>query len=151
MTRSRPDPAHIVCPHCAAVNRVPAARGPAAARCGACHQPLFDGHPAAVDAPTLEKHLQGNDIPVLVDIWAPWCGPCRAMAPAFERAAAMLEPEIRLLKLNADDAPDLTARLGVQGIPALILFDHGQVAGQIAGAMDAARIVAFARGHGPQS
>ena len=151
MTRSRPDPTHIVCPHCAAVNRVPAARGPAAARCGACHQPLFDGHPAAVDAPTLEKHLQGNDIPVLVDIWAPWCGPCRAMAPAFERAAAMLEPEIRLLKLNADDAPDLTARLGVQGIPALILFDHGQVAGQIAGAMDAARIVAFARGHAPQS
>ncbi len=151
MTRSRPDPTHIVCPHCAAVNRVPAARGPAAARCGACHQPLFDGHPAAVDAPTLEKHLQGNDIPVLVDIWAPWCGPCRAMAPAFERAAAMLEPEIRLLKLNADDAPELTARLGVQGIPALILFDHGQVAGQIAGAMDAARIVAFARGHAPQS
>ncbi len=145
----RPDPAHIVCPHCAATNRVPAARGPASARCGACHQPLFEGHPAAVDAAGFEKHIAGNDIPVLVDVWAPWCGPCRAMAPAFERAAGMLEPEMRLLKLNADEAPEITARLGVQGIPALFLFDHGRVAGQTAGAMDAARIVAFARGHAP--
>ena len=145
----RPDPAHIVCPHCAAINRVPAARGPATARCGSCHQALFEVHPAAVDAAGFEKHIAANDIPVLVDIWAPWCGPCRAMAPAFERAAGMLEPEMRLLKLNADEAPEITARLGVQGIPALFLFDHGRVAGQTAGAMDAARIVAFARGHAP--
>jgi thioredoxin 2 len=138
-------PTHIVCPHCRAVNRVPAERPAAVARCGGCHQPLFDGHPAEVDAAGFERHVAAGDLPVLVDVWAPWCAPCRAMAPQFERAAAALEPGVRLLKLNADGAPDLVGRLGVQGIPALLLLRGGQVVARTAGAMDANRIAAWTR------
>ncbi len=141
------DRPHIVCPHCGAVNRVPRERPAAAALCGGCRRKLFDGHPVAVDPAGFEKHMRANDIPVLVDVWAPWCGPCRAMAPQFERAAAALEPDIRLIKLNADEAPDISARLGVRGIPALFLMQGGQVLGQTAGAMDARAIVDFARSH----
>jgi len=108
---------------------------------------LFDGHPAEVDAATLDRHLRSDDIPVLLDVWAPWCGPCRAMTPAFARAAQELEPDFRLLKLNADTAPDVTARLGVQGIPALFLFDHGAITARTSGAMDTKTIVAWARRH----
>lgn len=138
---------HIVCPHCGTTNRVPRERPALAAQCGACHQRLFDGHPAEVGPDGFERHLRGNDIPVLVDIWAPWCGPCKMMAPQFERAAAELEPEIRLLKLNADEAPEISARLGVRGIPALFLLKGGQVLGQSAGAMDSRGIVSFVRRH----
>ena len=141
------DRPHIVCPHCGAVNRVSRDRPATGAQCGACHRKLFQGHPVAVDPAGFEKHVRANDIPVLVDIWAPWCSPCRTMAPQFERAAAELEPEIRLLKLNADEAPDISTRLGVRGIPALFLMQGGQVLGQSAGAMDASAIVAFARSH----
>jgi len=136
---------HIVCPHCATVNRVPAERPAAAARCGGCHQALFQAHPVEVDAAAFAQHVRGNDIPVLVDIWAPWCGPCRVMAPQFERAAAVLEPGVRLLKLNADSAPDTCARLGVRGIPAMYLFRNGSVLAQTAGAMNADAIVRWAR------
>lgn len=137
---------HIVCPHCAATNRVPLDRPAAAARCGSCHRPLFDGHPAAVDGAAFDRHRRNNTIPVLVDVWAPWCGPCRAMAPMFERAAAELEPEVRLLKLNSDEEPAIAAELGVRGIPALYLLHGGRVVAQTAGAMEAGRIVAFVRG-----
>ncbi|HQT79020.1 MAG TPA: thioredoxin TrxC [Rhodopila sp.] len=138
------DVAHVVCPHCSAVNRVPAPRL-AQARCGECHQALFAGHPAAVNEATFNKHVERNDVPVLVDIWAAWCGPCRSMAPQFEQAAAMLEPDVRLLKLDADAAQDTCARLGVRGIPAMFLFKNGRVAGQTAGAMNADAIVRWTR------
>ncbi len=136
---------HIVCPQCGTVNRVPAERPATAARCGGCHAALFAAHPVEVDEAALERHLRGNDIPVLVDIWAPWCGPCRAMAPQFERAAAVLEPGVRLLKLNADTASETCARLGVRGIPAMYLFRNGSVLAQTAGAMNADAIVRWAR------
>ncbi len=136
---------HIVCPHCAATNRVPVDRPARNANCGVCHRALFDGHPAAVDATTFEKHRRDNDIPVLLDVWAPWCGPCRAMAPMFERAARELEPDERLIKLNADEAPRITSELGVSGIPALFLLRDGRVVAQTAGAMDARRIIAWTR------
>jgi thioredoxin 2 len=135
-----PDPAHIVCPRCGAVNRSPLSRL-GEARCGACHAPLFDAHPAAVDEAALDRHVRRNDIPVLVDVWAEWCGPCRAMGPQFERAAATLEPQVRLLKLDADQAPTTCGRLGVRGIPAMFLFRDGQVIAQTAGAMSADAIV----------
>ncbi len=136
---------HIVCPHCQALNRVPADRPAGAARCGACRAALFTGTPAEVDAAGFARHADKNDIPVLVDVWAPWCGPCRTMAPHFARAAGLLEPGMRLLKLNADTAPELAGRLGVQGIPALLLIELGEVVARTAGAMEAARIAAWAR------
>jgi thioredoxin 2 len=135
----------IVCPACGTVNRVPPERPAAAARCGSCHHALFDAHPAVVDEAGFEGHLRSNDIPVLLDVWAPWCGPCHTMAPQFERAAASLEPGVRLLKLNADEAPNVSARLGVRGIPAMYLFRNGEVLAQTAGAMSADAIVRWVR------
>lgn len=139
---------HIVCPHCAATNRVAAARL-AEARCGACKGALFDGAPHEIDEAGFDRHAKASDVPVLVDIWAPWCGPCRSMAPQFARAAAALEPQVRLLKLNADEAPNVSARLGVRGIPALFLLHRGQVLAQTAGAMPAEQIIRWTRQHLP--
>jgi thioredoxin 2 len=139
------DTRHIVCPHCSAVNRIPTDRPSAQALCGGCHRHMFEGQPLEVDEANFERHLRSNDIPVLLDVWAPWCGPCRTMAPSFASAAKELEPGFRLLKLNADNAPSVTARLGVHGIPALFLFRNGKVVGQTAGALNASAIVAWAR------
>ena len=101
----------IVCGSCGRINRLPVERAAQDARCGACHQPIFTGHPIEVDEEAFGRHVGNSDIPVLVDVWAPWCGPCRAMAPMFERAAQQLEPKVRLLKLNSDNAPALSSRL----------------------------------------
>jgi thioredoxin 2 len=140
---------HVLCPRCGAANRLPEGRPAGVAKCGACHEKLFDGHPTAVDAAGFEKHLRVNDIPLLVDMWAPWCGPCRTMAPMFEKAAQMLEPDLRLLKLNVDEAQEIAARYGVRGIPALLLFQNGRVIAQQAGAQSAEAIIRWARGHVP--
>ena len=140
---------HVVCPSCGAVNRIPGTRQASQARCGSCHQPLFSGKPIAVDAAQFERHLARNDILVLADFWAPWCGPCVAMAPAYERAAAELEPEYRLLKVNADEQPTLAARYGIRSIPTMILFAGGRPVAQTAGAMDTRRMVSWAQANAP--
>ena len=143
----RPSTSHIVCPHCAGVNRVPSDKPARQARCGACHRDLFEGHPCAVDAAAFEKHRHGNDIAVLVDVWAPWCGPCRVMGPMFEHAASELEPNVRLLKVNADEEPRIASELGVASIPALFLLLGGQIIARATGAMDTRRIVGWTRAH----
>ena len=141
------DRPHIVCTQCGAVNAAAAERDPRAAKCGKCSAQLFTGKPAEVDTAGLLKQMERSDIPVLVDVWAPWCGPCRQMSPMFERAAAELEPHIRLLKLNADTAPEICARYSIRGIPALLLLRHGKLLAQSAGVMDTANIVRWTRTH----
>jgi thioredoxin 2 len=133
----------IVCGHCGQINRLPDERAPTAARCGSCHDPIFSGHPVEVDEAGFGRHVANSDIPVLVDVWAPWCGPCRSMAPMFERAARELEPKVRLLKLNADTAPSVSSRLGISGIPTLLLMQGGREVSRISGAMDTPKIVAW--------
>jgi len=136
---------HIVCPHCGAINRVPGDRAAAQANCGTCRSKLFAAKPLDVNGAAFDRHTAKNDIPVLVDVWAPWCGPCRAMAPQFERAAQMLEPDVRLLKLNSDDEQAISARYGIRSIPTMLLFKDGKLKAQTAGAMDAGRIAAWAK------
>jgi thioredoxin 2 len=143
MESSMASPFRVACPACAAVNRIAAGRPAAEALCGTCRARLFTGKPTEVDEQELDHHLRNSDIPVLLDVWAPWCGPCRSMAPEFARAAPRLEPGVRLLKLNADAAQATVARLGVRGIPALVLFRGGTVLAQSAGARGAADIVAW--------
>lgn len=133
----------IICGQCGKINRLPAERAATAARCGSCHQPIFDGHPVEVDEAGFNRHLAQSSVPLLVDVWAPWCGPCRSMAPMFERAAKQLEPNVRLLKLNSDTAPSVSARLGISGIPTLLLMHDGREIARTSGAMDTKNIVAW--------
>ena len=142
---SSPDTLHLVCPHCHTTNRVALQHLSSAPDCGKCHQPLFTGQPVALDAASFDRHLSRSDLPLLVDFWAPWCGPCRMMAPAFAQAAASLEPAMRLAKLNTEAEQAIAGRFGIRSIPTLALFHHGREIARQAGAMSAADIVRWAR------
>ncbi len=138
--------ARTVCPHCGAVNRLPDDRPATEARCGQCHGALFAGEPLEVDGVGLDRQVAGTrGHALLLDVWAPWCAPCRMMAPHFAAAAKALEPEVRLLKLNSDIAPEAAARLGVSGIPALFLFRDGEVTARTAGMMNTSQLTAWTR------
>jgi len=136
---------HIVCPHCAQLNQLGKEKAANLAKCGACKKPLFSGQPVDVSGKAFERQIAKSDIPVLVDVWAPWCGPCRAMAPAYEEAAKQLEPDVRLIKLNSDNEQQISARLGIRGIPTMLLMHHGKEIGRVSGAMPANQIVDWTR------
>jgi thioredoxin 2 len=138
---------HVVCIHCDAVNRVPQERLGGGAKCGKCHAPLFSGAPLALDERGFARQLSRSDLPLVVDFWAPWCGPCRMMAPAFEEAARLLEPQARLIKINTEEAQGLATRHGIRSIPTLAVFRGGQEVARTAGAMDASRLVAWVQQH----
>ena len=138
-------PLHVVCPRCDAVNRVPADRLGEEARCGKCRSPIFSGAPRALDEGRFPKHLGRSDLPLVVDFWAPWCGPCRAMAPAFEAVARRIEPRARLIKVNTEENQGLAQRYGIRSIPTLVVFKAGKEVARTSGAMDAGSLETWLR------
>lgn len=134
---------HIVCPQCGGVNRVPDSKNAADAKCGKCGAAMFSRRATPVSAALFEKHIQRNDIPVVVDFWAEWCGPCKAMAPAYEKVAGQMEPNYRFLKVDTEANPELSSRFRIQAIPTLMLFKNGKVVAQRAGASGGAALKAW--------
>ncbi|MBF0481573.1 MAG: thioredoxin TrxC [Desulfovibrionaceae bacterium] len=136
---------HAVCPSCLAVNRIDAGKLSSGPVCGKCKAGLIPGKPVNLTGAGFARFIERSDLPVLVDFWAPWCGPCKMMAPAFEQAAAMLAPGVIAAKVDTQAEQALGARYGVSSIPTLMLFSGGREVRRQAGAVDAQRIVAFAR------
>ena len=139
------DTVKLTCSTCGTANRVPVARLSEGPKCGSCGDALVPGTVMELDEARHDKATRGDDLPILVDYWAPWCGPCRMMAPEFAKAAKALSPKVRLAKLNTEDHPGVSQRAGIRGIPALILYHRGREVARLAGARPAADIIAFAQ------
>jgi thioredoxin 2 len=143
MNTAHADTLQVACPHCHALNRVPTARLGEKPACGRCTSRLFAAQPFALDATSFDAHASRSELPLLVDFWAPWCGPCQAMAPAYAQAAAMLEPRLHLAKVDTQAEPALGSRFGIRSIPTLVLFAHGRELARHSGAMSAQAIVSW--------
>ncbi|NOR52043.1 MAG: thioredoxin TrxC [Gammaproteobacteria bacterium] len=139
------NPVHIACPICSTTNRIPGDRLSAGGNCGKCGKPLFNQRPVELTGSNFDRMINNNDIPVLVDFWAPWCGPCKMMAPAFEQAAQQLEPKLRLGKLNTENEQAIAARYNIRSIPTLAIFKNGKMIAQQAGAMNLDQLLAWSR------
>lgn len=137
------DSLHVVCPHCHGTNRLPAARLGESPKCGRCKQPLFTGAPLELTGANFASHINNSDLPVLVDFWAPWCGPCKMMAPAFAQTAAAMEPRLRLVKVNTEEQQQLAGQYAIRSIPTLVLFRNGRETDRMSGALNAAQLQAW--------
>ena len=131
----------VVCPSCQAINRLPSGRQLLDAQCGKCKQKLFQSNSLEVSAAVFARHLEKNELPVVVDFWAPWCGPCKMMGPNFSAAAAELEPDYRLLKVNTENAQQISAQHSIRSIPTMIIFKAGKEIARASGAMDKNQII----------
>ena len=138
---------HLVCPHCATVNRIFWPKLKDAPNCGRCKQPLFTGEPLALTTADFDRHITRNDLPVVVDFWAPWCGPCRTMAPTFHQAAIDLEPHARLAKVDTEAEPQLAARFNIRSIPTLAIFLNGREIARQSGALDLGTLKRWVQPH----
>ncbi len=141
------DSTHLVCQACLAVNRIPTARLADSPKCGKCQEGLFKAKSITLTSANYQRHLQRNDVPVLVDFWAPWCGPCKTMGPQFEQAAGQLEPNVRLAKVDTEAEQQLGAQLNIRSIPTMIIFKGGKEIARQAGAMSATDIIKWTRSH----
>jgi thioredoxin 2 len=138
------DSLHVVCPHCSTVNRIPRTKLGSKPVCGNCKNDIFSAQPLESSGEQFVNHITRNDIPVLVDFWAPWCGPCKMMAPSFAQAAQRLEPGIRLIKVNTENEQHIAGQYAIRSIPTMVLFKNGKEVARQSGAMNAEGIVAWA-------
>lgn len=134
---------HIVCPHCDGTNRIPAGSVPQEAKCGRCKQSILDTKPIELSPQNIQQHLEKNDIPVLIDFWAPWCGPCKIMGPNFEQASKRFRGKVRFAKVNTEAQQSLGGRFNIRSIPTLILFKAGKEIDRVSGALDANQLISW--------